>query len=102
MANIDEYLYKIAEAEKGEEVRGSIHDALQTLNRAVTIADGGAPIPVSSIEEMTDQNKLYLNVTNGQWYYFDGEEFVSGGVYGSLLTIEDDGEGHVSISIGGQ
>jgi len=36
MANIDEYLAEILAARYGEEVRGSIHDAIQEMNNEVT------------------------------------------------------------------
>ena len=39
MANIDTYLAKIREAVYGEEVRGSIHDAIQAINNEVVNSD---------------------------------------------------------------
>ena len=39
MASIDTYLAKIREAVYGEEVRGSIHDAIQAINNEVVNSD---------------------------------------------------------------
>lgn len=41
----------------------------------------GAPLAVSSISEMTDTTKVYVNTTDGYWYYYDGTNWVQGGIY---------------------
>lgn len=42
---------------------------------------GGTPVVVSDISAMTDTSKIYVLTTNGQWYYYNGSSFVSGGTY---------------------
>lgn len=46
------------------------------------------PVAVSSTDAMTDHSKIYLNTTNGKWYYYDSTEsaFVEGGTYQSTVT----------------
>ena len=41
---------------------------------------------VSSTDEMTDHNLIYINTTNGQWYYWNetSSSFVSGGSIGGI------------------
>lgn len=41
----------------------------------------GTPFIVSSVSEMTDTSRLYVNTTDGKWYYYDGEEWQVGGDY---------------------
>ena len=41
----------------------------------------GSPIPVSSTGEMTDTTKIYVNTTDGNWYFYNGETWTVGGVY---------------------
>lgn len=41
----------------------------------------GSPIPVNSTSAMTDTSKTYLLTTDGYWYYYDGSDWVQGGVY---------------------
>ena len=47
----------------------------------------GSPLVASTVAEMTDTNKVYVytgsetGYTNGNWYYYNGEAWVSGGVY---------------------
>ncbi len=67
----------------------------------------GTPIAVTLAEEMNDINKIYLytgsesGYNNGNWYYWDGITWVSGGTYGSdsSVTVTDDGAGTVTITI---
>ena len=43
-----------------------------------------APIPVSSVSDMIDTNKIYLNTTNNYWYYYNGSAWTQGGVYQAI------------------
>lgn len=62
-------------------------------------ADGGvpvgAPVIVNSVSAMTDTSKIYLytgseaGYTAGDWYYWDGAAWVSGGVYGGSSVVID-------------
>lgn len=52
--------------------------AIQNIINSLT---NYAPIPVSSTSDMTDTTKIYLNTTNGQWYYYNGSVWTSGGTY---------------------
>lgn len=44
------------------------------------------PTVVSSTSAMTDHDKIYLNTGNGYWYYYNGTQFVQGGLYNSDAT----------------
>lgn len=43
----------------------------------------GSPLVASSISKMTDTSRVYVNTTDGNWYYYDGTTWISGGVYQS-------------------
>jgi hypothetical protein len=43
----------------------------------------GSPLVADSISEMTNQNRVYVNTTDGNWYYYDGSNWTIGGVYQS-------------------
>ena len=45
-----------------------------------------SPEVVSSTSAMTDHSKIYLNTSNGYWYYYNGTQFVQGGLYNSDAT----------------
>lgn len=41
----------------------------------------GAPIPVASTAGMLDTSRIYLNTTDGKWYFYNGEDWTIGGTY---------------------
>lgn len=52
----------------------------------------GSPTPVATVAEMTDESAVYLytgsetGYTAGNWYYYDGSAWTSGGTYGGAVT----------------
>lgn len=62
-----------------EEVEGDISE----INNAVNALGSGSPIPVSSVSDMTNTSKVYVNTTDGKWYYYDGDSWEIGGTYQS-------------------
>lgn len=58
-------------------------------------ASVGAPLTTTQASAMTDVNKIYVytgsetGYTFGNWYYYNGAEWVSGGVYNSLALETD-------------
>ena len=57
------------------------NNSIQNINNKVNTVASGTPIAVSSIEEMTNTSKTYVNTTDGNWYYYNGSSWVIGGVY---------------------
>lgn len=64
-------------------------------NKTINIADApatGSPTPVETIAEMTDESAVYLytgsesGYTAGNWYYYNGTAWTSGGTYGGAVT----------------
>jgi len=56
---------------------------INNMNNKINASVGINPIAVSSINDMTDTSRIYVLETDGNWYYFDGETWQSGGVYQS-------------------
>ena len=56
---------------------------IEELNSKVYSLSNGNPLTASSIDEMTDITKIYVNTTDGYWYYYNGSEWIAGGVYQS-------------------
>ena len=56
----------------------------------------GSPLVASTVAGMTDHDKIYVYVgsetgyTSGNWYYWDGSAWVSGGIYNSEGFVLDD------------
>lgn len=57
----------------------AIEDEVQSLNDLT-------PTVVSSTSAMIDHDKIYLNTADGYWYYYNGTQFVQGGLYNSDAT----------------
>lgn len=49
----------------------------------------GAPLAVSSTSEMSDTTKVYVNKTDGKWYYYDGDSWEIGGTYQSTEVADN-------------
>ena len=60
------------------------------------------PLSASTADKMTDTSRIYVytgdetGYNNGYWYYYDGSEWISGGVY-NAVTVQTD----VSLSVAG-
>lgn len=74
-----------------QDYENRIDNQINLINTKVNSVTSYAPIPVSSVSDMTDITKLYLNTTDGEWYYYDGTDWVSGGTYqGTTLSTDDE------------
>jgi hypothetical protein len=62
------------------------------INTQVGALANGSPTPVTTVAEMTDESAVYLytgsetGYTAGNWYYYDGSAWTSGGIYGGAVT----------------
>ena len=70
-------LYTLVNAD----TRAEIIKRSEELQKQVNALASGAPIPVSGVNSMTDNSKIYLNKQDGKWYYSDGVAWIPGGLY---------------------
>ena len=59
-------------------VRLAADNHLQTQINEVA---SGSPLVAASTSEMTDTSRVYVNTTDGKWYYYDGDSWEIGGTY---------------------
>lgn len=67
-------------------LQNRLDDMLVNINdntNRINALASGSPLVANSISEMTDQTRVYVNITDGNWYYYNDTEWVSGGVYQS-------------------
>ena len=64
------------EEDLSEDVTTEVSSQLSELTSAT-------PEVVSSAASMTDTSKIYVNTTDGNWYWYNGETWAVGGVYQS-------------------
>lgn len=79
-------------------VRGVLYDIKDAVARRAV----GGPNMASTVAEMLDTSLVYIytgsetGYINGNWYYYDGSDWTSGGVYNSAVVETD-----VSLSVSG-
>lgn len=67
---------------------------LKTLETKVNNIVDMTPIPVSSVEEMTNTSAIYVNTTDGYWYTYENNEWIavekyqSRGIADGSVTVE--------------
>lgn len=59
----------------------SVNTTLSGFNSAIQSVASGSPLVASSTAGMTDTTKVYVNTSDGKWYYYDGDSWEIGGTY---------------------
>lgn len=59
------------------------------INSKINGLVSGSPLVASSVSGMTDTNHIYVNTTDGNWYYYNGSTWAIGGVYQSTAIAEN-------------
>ena len=58
------------------------------INSQVRSLASGTPLVANSVSEMIDTNKVYVNTTDGYWYYYNGTEWLQGGMYQAIENAD--------------
>lgn len=66
----------------------SQNDQISIINNKVSAVVDNNPIPVSSTSAMTNTSRIYVNTTDGYWYYYNGTAWVQGGQYQSTQSTD--------------
>lgn len=75
-----------SELDSEKNSRISADNALQSQ---ISSLASGAPLAASSVADMTDTTKIYVNTSDGNWYYWDGDSWEIGGVYQASIDSDD-------------
>lgn len=59
------------------------------LQSQISALASGSPLVASSVAGMTDTTKVYVNTTDGNWYYYDGDSWEVGGLYQSPVSTSN-------------
>ena len=80
MANIDAYLQAIMAAVRGEQVRGSIHDAIDIINKvSEKVIDSGTAINAGDPKGDAYDKSLYINTSTNKLLRCNGTKWVEVG-----------------------
>ena len=78
-------IFQLFLSDELEEINEKIDEAIERqdtyIENSLENTKSGAPIPVASTGAMTDTSRVYLNTTDGKWYYYNGEDWTIGGTY---------------------
>lgn len=66
-----------------ENFQNSVNAQIEVIDTKVTNAVSGSPLVASSTSGMSDTTRVYVNTTDGHWYYYNGSVWTDGGVYQS-------------------
>ena len=56
---------------------------IDSIDNKVDNIASGSPLVASSTSGMTDTTRVYVNTTDGKWYYYNGTTWTAGGTYQS-------------------
>ena len=59
----------------------NIADILNNQNLKINAITNSSPLFTNSVDNMKETDKIYVNTSDGNWYYNNGISWVSGGVY---------------------
>lgn len=74
--------------EKIENEETDRKEALEDIQKQVSGLAREGHLVASNVSEMTDTNRTYVNTSDGNWYYYNGNNWTVGGVY-QASEIED-------------
>lgn len=89
-AGLQDFAQKLTVKNKTLFAVKSLETDVEELRNAV-----GSPLVAETVASMTDTDKIYVYVgsepgyTSGNWYYYDGSAWQSGGVYNSTAFVTD-------------
>lgn len=63
--------------------KSNIESQVNEIDNKVDAVASGSPLVASSTSEMTETDRVYVNTTDGNWYYYDGDSWEIGGTYQS-------------------
>ena len=72
--------------------KSTVNSQIEEIDTKVTNATSGSPLVASSIDDMTETDRVYVNTTDGKWYYYDGDSWEIGGTYQSTGIGDNDVE----------
>ena len=61
--------------------QNTINTQISNINNKVTSAVDINPLIASSVAGMTETDRIYVNTTDGKWYYYNGTTWEIGGTY---------------------
>ena len=89
---IGEYIQPLIDEQNQEisDFKTQVDNEIAQQNAQIQAVTSGSPLAASSVSEMTDTSRVYVNTTDGYWYYFNGTQWTQGDVYQSTRIGENE------------
>lgn len=65
-------------SEQYDDLAREVGAVLNVFNTRLNAATSGAPLKATSTSGMTDTTRIYVNTTDGYWYYYNGSSWTQG------------------------
>ena len=65
------------------------NEQLNSMQTQINSVTNYNPLVASSVSDMTDTTKIYVNTSDGHWYWYDGDSWEDGGVYQGIEIPND-------------
>ena len=74
-----------------EAFESQVNEDIADLRGELSSIASASPIPVSSTSQMTDQSRIYVNTTDGKWYYWSTSDnaWTIGGTYQATAIADN-------------
>lgn len=63
-------------------------ESILSMEAEISALGSASPLVADSTSDMTDTTRIYVNTTNGHWYWYDGTNWQDGGTY-QATQIDD-------------
>lgn len=73
-------------------------NSVANLQSQINELASGSPLVASSTSEMTDTTKVYVNTSDGKWYYYNGSTWAMGGTYQSTAIEQEKLSQNINLS----
>lgn len=72
-----------------ESYENTINNTINDFNIRLNSVESGSPLVATSTADMTETDKIYVNTTDGNWYYYDGDSWEIGGTYQATAIADN-------------
>lgn len=66
-----------------QQFKDSVDSQIDVMNDKIDAVESITPLVATSTAGMTDTSKIYVNTSDGKWYFYDGDSWEIGGTYQS-------------------
>ena len=74
--------------DKAEIEEDLVDDISDEVSSQLSTLTSATPLVAETISDMTDTTRIYVLITDGHWYWYDGTDWQDGGIYQATQNVE--------------